>query len=84
MKEKVKRLPEGILLDVDGTVTNTQKIVTPRTARVLAEIPKRNVKIGACTARHYAAILKYIIPFFSPVSLHIAAGGGQIVSGKGE
>jgi len=84
MKERVKRLPKGILLDVDGTITNTQKIVTPRTAQILAEISKRNVKIGVCTARHYAAILKYIIPFFSPVSLHIVAGGGQIVSGKGE
>ncbi|MFZ5932899.1 MAG: HAD family hydrolase [Patescibacteria group bacterium] len=80
----MERLPREILVDVDGTLTNSQRIVSVRTARAISAVIKKDIKIGVSTGRSYAALFKYILPFFPPDSLHIVAGGGQIVDGKGE
>jgi len=76
--------PRGILLDVDGTLTNSQRIVSVRTTEAVKELTKKGIKIGAATGRSYAALFKYIFPFFPSDSLHIVAGGGQIVNREGE
>jgi len=81
MKESA---PKGILIDVDGVLTNSRKQVTERTAKVLSELIKKDIRIGVCTGRHYAALVNYILPFFPTDSLHIVAGGGQIITQNGE
>ena len=79
-----KQLPKGILIDVDGALTNLRKQVSKRTAKALLQLEKKGIKIGACTGRHYAALINYILPFFPIDSLHIVAGGGQIITQNGE
>lgn len=75
---------KGILLDVDGTLTNKQKVVTPRTKNVLVKITKKGIKAGVATGRSYASLANYILPLFPAEALHIVAGGGQIVSSQGK
>lgn len=77
-------LPKGILLDVDGTLTNRQKIVSERVAKAITELANRDIKIGVSTGRSYPALLGYILPLFPPESLHVVAGGGQIISAEGK
>lgn len=81
MKEQ---LPKGILIDVDGALANLRKQVSKRTAKALLELEKKNIKVGVCTGRHYAALVNYILPFFPTDSLHVVAGGGQIITQNGE
>ena len=76
--------PKGILLDVDGTLTNKQRVVSERTKEVLAKISKKGIKTGVATGRSYASLAGYILPLFPPEALHIVASGGQIVSSRGQ
>ena len=75
---------KGILLDVDGTLTNKQRVVSPRTKEVITKIARKGIKVGVATGRSYASIAGYILPFFPKRSLHLVAGGGQIISSLGE
>lgn len=81
-KSSVGKL-KGILLDVDGALTNRQRVVSDRTAKVITEVVKKGIRIGVATGRSYASLLRYILPFFRSDSLHIVAGGGQIITTEG-
>ncbi|KKU16093.1 MAG: Cof-like protein hydrolase [Candidatus Woesebacteria bacterium GW2011_GWC2_45_9] len=76
--------PKGILLDVDGTLTNKQRVVSPRTKEVITKIAGKGIKVGVATGRSYASLASYILPFFPKRSLHLVAGGGQIVRADGK
>lgn len=76
--------PKGILLDIDGTITASDKKVSPATAQTLLQIASMDIPCGVSTGRHFAAIKGYILPFFSPNAVHITAGGGQLVRSSGE
>ena len=75
---------KGILLDVDGTLTNKQRVVSPRTKEVITKIAGKGIKVGVATGRSYASLASYILPFFPKRSLHLVAGGGQIVRADGK
>lgn len=75
---------KGILLDVDGTLTNFEREVTPRTREAVRKLTKKDIKVGVATGRSYASLVNYILPIFPKDSLHIVAGGGQIVKTDGE
>lgn len=83
-KQSKVQIPQGLLIDVDGTLTNSQQCISDRTAKVISKLINKNIKIGIATGRQYAALVNYILPFFPKDSLHIVAGGGQILSGKGK
>ena len=42
---------EIIVLDLDGTLTNTDKVITPRTKEVLMEIQKQGKKVVLASGR---------------------------------
>ncbi len=75
--------PKGILLDIDGTLTNSKREISEATATALARIGEKKIFCGVSTGRHYAAVKNYILPFFSENALHCTAGGGQIVTASG-
>ncbi len=73
----------SLLFDVDNTINNSQKIVTPATIEALKALqPKYYTAI--CTGRIYAALEKYIFPYFPANSVHIICGGAQLVKTTGE
>jgi len=74
----------AILVDVDMTLTNSQREVSPNLQISLKQLSEKGVKLGVCTGRTYVSLLKPILPFFMDGSLHIVAGGSQIVSKEGE
>lgn len=76
--------PKGILLDVDGTLVNSKKTVSVNTINAIKKIIDKGIKVGVSTGRSYPSLANYILPMFPPESLHIIAGGGQIVKGSGE
>ena len=41
-----------LALDLDGTLTNTEKVITPRTKAALQEAARRGVCIVAAHRRH--------------------------------
>lgn len=75
---------QGILLDIDGTLTNSEHVITPKTSESLARLKDESISYGVATGRHYAVIGNYILPHFRGDGLHITAGGGQIVKTDGE
>lgn len=76
--------PKGLLLDIDGTITNSSREISDATARSIAVLSTTRLCYGVCTGRHFAAIKNYILPHFPNRSLHIVAGGGQIISSNGD
>ena len=83
MAEATKFVPKGILLDVDGTLTNSRKEIPPKTLKVIEKFSKAGIFCGVSTSRHYAFIKNYILPHFPKNSLHVTSGGGQIVTPSG-
>jgi Cof subfamily protein (haloacid dehalogenase superfamily) len=74
----------GILFDVDLTLTNTNREVTPELKAALTKLAATDLHLGVCTGRAYVALKQYILPLFPPESLHITSGGSQIVDGHGK
>ena len=49
---KERKLPyRAIALDLDGTLTNHEKVVTPRTRQALLQVQKENVVIILASGR---------------------------------
>ena len=48
-----------LALDMDGTVLNTQKKISPRTAAVIESLLKKNVQVVVSTGRGYAEMSDY-------------------------
>ncbi len=69
-----------IFLDVDKTITNSQKQITPRTRQALIQAQNKGYIIGLCTGRQWL-FLDYILnplDLFPPERQHIISGGAQI------
>jgi len=73
----------ALLFDVDHTLNNSQKIVTPITVAALKQL-RPTYYTAICTGRIYAALEKYIFPYFPAKSVHIICGGAQLVRTTGE
>lgn len=81
---------EALFFDIDRTLTNTQRQVSPETLVAIKKLSTiknnegNNFKIGACSGRGVASLKNKILPLFPDDSLHITAGGSQLVNSKGE
>ena len=89
MAEATKFVPKGILLDVDGTLTNSRKEIPPKTLKVIEKFSKAGIFCGVSTSRHYAFIKNYILPHFPKFCHHCIAWRelanfwlGQLFRGK--
>ena len=49
-----------IALDMDGTLLNDDKIITPKTKQAIREVVEKGVKIVMCTARPIYSISEYL------------------------
>jgi Cof subfamily protein (haloacid dehalogenase superfamily) len=80
--------PEAIiygrmLVDVDDTLTNRARIVTPQTVAAVTQFQSTEGKLAVCTGRHYATLRAKVLSLFPPEQLHITCGGAQIIDSKG-
>lgn len=74
----------GILFDVDLTLTNSQRQVSPAVQEALAALATRQLPIGVCTGRTYVSLQQTILPLFPAQSLHVVAGGSQLITKEGD
>jgi len=74
----------GILFDVDMTLTNTQRKLSPRLIKALKELSNMRLHLGVCTGRAFVALRETVLPFFPQAALHVTAGGGQVVTSQGK
>ena len=75
---------KACLFDIDKTLTDFDKVVTPATVVALAKLRAHGMIIGACTGRHLATTSNLLTEVFKPEDIHILAGGGEIVRSSGE
>lgn len=75
---------QAILFDIDNTLTNSNREISPRVARALQMLDGRGITIGVCTARDRAAFASYASQFFPQKALHVLSNGAQIMRGSGE
>jgi len=73
-----------LLFDIDRTLTDTQKVISPETIAAIKQLGELGYKIGVCSGRGVAGIKNKIFPLFPKESLHIATGGSQLVNSQGE
>lgn len=81
-KNKLNHI-KGILIDIDGTLVNSRKQLTKKTAQTLKELDSAGYKLGAATGRSLSCIKNYIFPFFPADALHITDDGASIVNVQG-
>lgn len=74
----------AVLVDADGTATNTRREITTRTVRAISRAERERLPVGLCTGRQVAQLCHYILPKFPADSLHVVGGGGQVVTAHGE
>lgn len=74
----------GMLFDVDMTLTNSQREITAELATQLAKLRESHLKIGTCTGRAFIALKETILPHFPDDSVHVTAGGSQVITNQGE
>ncbi|NMB56809.1 HAD family phosphatase [Candidatus Beckwithbacteria bacterium] len=72
------------VFDVDKTLTNLKREITPRTQTVLKKLQQKGYVTAVATGRKFSTLINSVMPFFPPESLHIVAGGGEIVKTKGD
>jgi Cof subfamily protein (haloacid dehalogenase superfamily) len=75
---------KAILFDVDKTLTNNRREVTPRTKAVLVELQKLDILVGVCTGRSYPNLMKTVLPLFKDEANHILSGGSVVATSIGE
>lgn len=68
---------QAILLDLDGTLLNDQKMISPRTKQILLDLQANGVKVVLTSGRPKRGI----DPFAEELMLH--KNGGLIVSSNG-
>ena len=74
----------GILFDVDMTLTNSRREVSPKISDLLQACRERGLKLGTCTGRAFVALKKTILPLFPDGSMHITSGGSQVITQDGQ
>jgi hypothetical protein len=75
---------KGVLIDIDGTLVNSQKELTQHTHDQVRRLIKQDYKVGVCTGRTYPEIKNYILPMFAADSLHVVDDGGLLVTKQGK
>jgi Cof subfamily protein (haloacid dehalogenase superfamily) len=75
---------KAVLFDVDLTLTDSTRHVTPRTQATLKKLADHGLKMNVCSGRHPLTLIDQIFPLFPTDSIHITCGGAKLVTGSGE
>ncbi len=75
---------KAILFDVDKTLTNSNREISPRLAIALQKIHETGIQVGVCTGRHYASLKRTIMPLFDEGAYHVTSGGAQVITSVGQ
>ena len=74
---------KALLFDIDRTLTDTKREISPEIVAALNELSKKGFQTGVCSGRGTAAIKNNILPLFPKTSFHITTGGSQLIDSKG-
>lgn len=75
---------KAFLFDVDQTLTNSSREISPRTKAALKALTEHGFIWGVCTGKNYSRLRdENISSLLPPGSLHIVAGGAQIIDQEG-
>jgi Cof subfamily protein (haloacid dehalogenase superfamily) len=75
---------KGVLIDVDGTLVNSQKEFAQPTRNAVKQLIKKGFKVGLCTGRSFPSLKNYILNDFPAESCHIVDDGGRLITQRGE
>lgn len=76
---------KAALFDMDGTLSNFQRVVTPETRAALRQLEKAGFTCGLCTGKHFGKLeQEHLTDVFPPTTIHILTGGAQVVEGTGK
>lgn len=73
-----------ILFDVDHTLTNDQRVISPRVQAALKLLAAQHIQLGVCTGRSFPILEVMVMPLFPEGSVHVTAGGAQVISKEGK
>ena len=74
---------KALLFDVDTTLTNTARKVSPSVQAALQKLADAGKILGTCTGRPMIGLRKTVAPLFPKESLHVVSGGAQVVDSSG-
>ncbi|MEP7167491.1 MAG: HAD hydrolase family protein [Candidatus Woesebacteria bacterium] len=74
---------KAFLFDVDKTLTNSKKEITPRTQEMVQKLYQKYPLIGVCTGRHFVTLRSVAFPYFPSDCVHVVAGGAQVIKTDG-
>ncbi len=83
----MKKMIKAIILDVDGTLTNSKKEITPETKSALLEAQKLGIRLALASARSDNGLKRFgrLLNFEQNNGIYICYNGGLILnSGTGE
>jgi Cof subfamily protein (haloacid dehalogenase superfamily) len=71
-------------VDVDKTITRLDSQVSPRTEAAIQAVFAAGGSVSLCTGRGYLPLQDKILKYFPPQSVHVVAGGAQLIKQNGE
>lgn len=74
----------GFLLDIDNTLTNSQREITADTREAVRRLEQTGATVSVCTGRGFIEVREHVLPIFSPDSVHVFSGGAVVASSAGE
>ncbi len=75
---------KALLFDVDKTLTNSNREITPSTVQAIQYARKKGFTVAVCTGRHFTTLDQTFLFPFEPSELHIVSGGSQIIDTTGK
>lgn len=75
---------KALLFDIDRTLTDTKRNISPKTLSSLNELHQKGFLVGVCTGRGTPHLLNKILPLFPADSLHITTSGARLINSKGK
>ncbi len=75
---------KALLFDVDRTLTDSKREISPETIDALKILDAKGYQIGVCSGRGVATLKSKVLPLFPKNSIHIAGGGSQLVDNTGK
>ncbi len=74
----------AIFFDVDKTLTNSQRQLSPRLIAALQKLRQYELEAGVCTGRSFPSLRRVVLPLFPDHFFHVISGGGQVINSLGQ
>ncbi len=74
----------SFLLDIDKTIVNTSREITPRVKKAIKNLRQQGFKVALCTGRPYATVDRELLDLFDHNDVHVLSGGAELTTTSGQ